>query len=249
MNIIKKVCILGTPGVGKSSTVARYVKGIYSEAYHSTIGVKIDKKNIQHNGLDVTLILWDLAGEDSFEKYRQAYLRGASGLIFIADGTRPETLQHAIVMQQSALQNIENPIPHILLINKKDLSDQWKIPQTLIDTLAQQHTIFLSSAKTGETVEEAFQFITQQMLSGKDTSYTPPGLFSTHSTETPITPQTESDTPYPDFSQATETPSFENRAPEDTHNSPFTEASQDPHSPEFRPSPFSQETETRSPFR
>ncbi|MCS7063142.1 MAG: GTP-binding protein [Methylacidiphilales bacterium] len=188
MNIIKKVCLLGTPGVGKTSTVARYVKGIYSEAYHSTIGVKIDKKNIQFNGLDVTLVLWDLAGEDSFEKYRQAYLRGASGLIFIADGTRPETLQHALAMQQSALQNIETAIPHILIINKKDLVDQWKIPQTLIDTLAQQHPLFLTSAKTGETIEEAFNLLTQYMLSNNPAPYTPTSFQSTPaaSTQSPL---------------------------------------------------------------
>jgi small GTP-binding protein len=201
MNIIKKICILGSPGVGKSSTVARYVKGIYSEAYHSTIGVKIDKKNIRYDNLDVTLILWDLAGEDSFEKYRQAYLRGASGLIFIADGTRPETLQHALAMQKSSTQNIESPIPHIFLINKKDLHDQWKIPQFLLDTISQEHTLLLTSAKTGETINEAFQIITKLMLTTKYTSYIPP-------TSPPETETTQPPPPidYPDLSD-TQNPS------------------------------------------
>ncbi len=233
MNIIKKICILGTPGVGKSSTVARYVKGIYSEAYHSTIGVKIDKKNIRYDNLDVTLILWDLAGEDSFEKYRQAYLRGASGLIFIADGTRPETLQHALAMQQYSLQNIESPIPHILLINKKDLINQWKIPQTLIDTLAQEHTLFLTSAKTGETVDEAFQLITQLMLSAKQTTYTPKNsatapIIDPSTTPTPEPPKPiEPSIEYPDFSQ-----SESSAISPATHDSPFSEpfqASEEPH--------------------
>ena len=60
----KKVCVLGAFGVGKTSLVRRYVQSIFSDAYLTTVGVKIDKKNLNVGETPVTLILWDIAGED-----------------------------------------------------------------------------------------------------------------------------------------------------------------------------------------
>ena len=40
----KKICLLGAFGVGKTSLVRRFVDTIFSDAYLTTVGVKIDKK-------------------------------------------------------------------------------------------------------------------------------------------------------------------------------------------------------------
>ena len=77
--IQKKICMLGSFAVGKTSLVARFVRSIYSEKYHTTVGVKIDKKQVQFDGKSMNLILWDLYGEDEFQKVHMSYLRGASG--------------------------------------------------------------------------------------------------------------------------------------------------------------------------
>ena len=55
--IQKKVCMIGPVSVGKTSLVARYVHSIFSETYLSTIGVKIDKKQLNVDGTELTLIL------------------------------------------------------------------------------------------------------------------------------------------------------------------------------------------------
>ncbi len=64
MSISKKVCLLGSVPVGKTSLIRRFVKGIFSDKYLTTVGVKIDKKVVEAGSHEVTLILWDLAGED-----------------------------------------------------------------------------------------------------------------------------------------------------------------------------------------
>ena len=47
--IQKKICLLGSNAVGKTSLVARFVHSIYSEVYFATIGVKVDKKVVSVN--------------------------------------------------------------------------------------------------------------------------------------------------------------------------------------------------------
>ncbi|RMF00096.1 MAG: GTP-binding protein, partial [Bacteroidetes bacterium] len=63
--ISKKVVITGHFGVGKTSLFNRFISNTFSEKYLTTIGVRVDKKQLQIDGQDVSLILWDLAGEVS----------------------------------------------------------------------------------------------------------------------------------------------------------------------------------------
>ncbi|MEM7103742.1 MAG: GTP-binding protein, partial [Bacteroidota bacterium] len=44
----------------------------------------------------LTMIIWDLAGEDKFEKIRSSYIKGASGYLLVIDGTRRSTFEQAI---------------------------------------------------------------------------------------------------------------------------------------------------------
>src|ERR1700752_3270185 len=122
----KKVCMLGAYAVGKTSLVARFVKSIFSEKYLTTVGVKIDKKSVVIGSEEVNLILWDLAGEDEFVQLQTSYLKGSSGYILVADGTRVDTLLKSYTLQQKAEQAI-GPVPFTLIINKADLQSQWEI--------------------------------------------------------------------------------------------------------------------------
>ncbi len=86
--IKKKLCMLGATQVGKTSLVQRFVQTIFSDKYHPTVGVKIDKKQVVLGGRDVSLLLWDVQGEDETYTVRPSYLRGASGYLLVVDGAR-----------------------------------------------------------------------------------------------------------------------------------------------------------------
>ena len=164
--IQKKLCMIGAFAVGKTSLVARFVKSIFSEKYLTTVGVKIDKKSLSVGDQEMTLMLWDLAGEDEFIQMRTSYLRGSAGYFLVADGTRRATLDKAIELQQRAENEIGN-VPFILLINKSDLKDEWEIQDSEIAALtAEGWVVFETSAKTGVNVEEVFQLIGEKMISG-----------------------------------------------------------------------------------
>ena len=159
-----KVCMLGAFAVGKTSLVQQYVNSIFSEKYQTTLGVKIDKKSLQVNGQQLELILWDLAGEDEFMEVRSSYLRGSSAVILVADGTRAETLDIAIKLKQKAFREV-GEIPFILLINKKDLIENWTIDQLTLKQLENDGWYILkTSAKDSENVEGAYQVLAQQLL-------------------------------------------------------------------------------------
>jgi len=165
--IRKKICMLGGFAVGKTSLVQQYVKGIFSEKYHATVGVKIDKKTVTVEDREVALIIWDIAGEKDFFKMRQSYLRGAAGYLVVVDGTRRDTLQVAFDAHSMANSQSGPGTPSVLLANKADLHAEWTItPQDISGLTDQRWTVFLTSAKTGENVELAFQTLAGIMLGG-----------------------------------------------------------------------------------
>lgn len=157
--------MLGTFAVGKTSLVRRFVESIYSEEYHTTVGVKIDNKTIHVGEKRLTMMLWDIYGWDDFQTLRMEYLRGMSGYLLVADGTRRSTVGDAL----SIAQNVERgfgKIPFVFLLNKKDLADEWEVDREMEKQLVEQKrwTVMRSSAKTGEGVEEAFEKLAQAML-------------------------------------------------------------------------------------
>ena len=164
--IRKKICMLGGFAVGKTSLVRQFVFSLFEEKYLTTLGVKIDKKSLTVQGQELELMLWDLAGEDEFMKVRMSYLRGSSGYILVADGTRPDTLDTALKLQKGAEQAI-GKVPWLLMLNKSDLVDQWRIDEARIDTLRRDGwTVFETSAKSRRGVEQAFTSLATALLEG-----------------------------------------------------------------------------------
>jgi small GTP-binding protein len=160
----KKICMLGTLAVGKTSLVRRFIEGIYLESYQTSIGVKVDKKQVRENGQDVKLVLWDIYGEDRFQKVQTSYWRGMFGYLLVVDGTRRNTLDEALTLSQR-VNDTGLKVPALLLVNKVDLVDLWEIePDGLAKIAESGWEIFRTSAKTGENVDAAFSRLTQLML-------------------------------------------------------------------------------------
>ncbi len=162
--IQKKICMLGSFAVGKTSLVKRFVESLFSEKYQTTVGVKVDKKVVAVDGKDVMLMLWDLEGEDDFNKIRLTYLRGASGYLLVADGTRPRTFVEALKIHEKVAASYGD-LPFLLLLNKDDLSDQWEITEADLELCRQMGwTVLRTSAKSGLEVETGFLGLARKML-------------------------------------------------------------------------------------
>ena len=161
----KKICMLGASGVGKTSLISRFVRSIFSERYLTTVGVKVDKKVVSLDGDDITLVLWDFYGQDEFQTVRTSYLRGASGYLLVADGTRQQTLEVVRSLQETA-EGVVGRVPFVLALNKADLESDWQVDDHALVRIAEGGwPIIRTSAKTGAGVEDAFLRLTRDMVS------------------------------------------------------------------------------------
>ncbi len=162
----KKVCMLGAFATGKTSLVQRFVRSMFSEKYHTTVGVKIDKKQVEVDDAIVNMLLWDLAGEDDFQKIRTSYLRGASGFIFVVDGTRKDTLDRALAIRETAIDAVGD-VPTVFALNKADLVEAWELDNDTLSELGElTGRVERTSAKTGDSVEPVFEWLARRMAAG-----------------------------------------------------------------------------------
>jgi hypothetical protein len=164
MALQKKICMLGAFAVGKTSLVRRYVDSIFSDRYLTTVGVRIDKRMVTVGGSEVSLILWDIAGEDDISQVRTSYVRGAAGYLLVVDGTRPGTIDVAQSIQQRVEAEV-GELPFVVLLNKRDLQSLWSVSAEHIAALEfTGWTVQLTSALSGEGVEEAFQALAERVI-------------------------------------------------------------------------------------
>lgn len=162
--IKKKICMLGAYGVGKTSLIRSFVYSIFEDRYHSTVGVKIDKKVVEVEDQTIEFLLWDIAGEDERFTVPVSYLRGASGYLLVIDGTRKDTFEKAMDLQHRTEKTI-GKIPFVAVFNKTDLDNIWEIDKNLMEAIDRMEWRFMkTSAKLGSGVNEAFYRLGQEIL-------------------------------------------------------------------------------------
>ncbi len=167
-----KVCLLGDGAVGKTSLIRRFVEDQFNDDYLLTIGTKTSKKRLiikrtnPQREFHLTLMIWDIMGQISFRKLlHPTYLKGAKGALLVCDLTRKETLEHLDDWIDSLY--IEGRVmPSVFVANKVDLEDQHVFGKAEFESVASAYDspFFMTSAKTGENVEKAFQSLGEKLI-------------------------------------------------------------------------------------
>jgi len=157
----RKVILTGSFGVGKTSLFSRFIHNTFSDKYITTIGVKVDKKYLVIDEEEVSILLWDIAGEVTQDKVPKSYFLGASGIIYVFDLTRPSTYKNL----KADVDYLKKILPDALVkivANKTDLVNE-ATRQEVGDSLVYPPHLF-TSAKTGENVEDLFVDIGKSFL-------------------------------------------------------------------------------------
>ncbi|MGK0389916.1 MAG: small GTP-binding protein [Maribacter sp.] len=159
--ISKKVILTGNFGVGKTSLFNRFVYDRFSDKYLTTIGVKVNKKVLEINGEELSILLWDIAGEVSQDKVPVSYFLGAAGIIYVFDLSRPITFQHI----EKDLNYLKELLPDSIVKivgNKNDLVSKEEVAKILSELNVACN--ITTSAKTGERVEDLFSELGVELL-------------------------------------------------------------------------------------
>lgn len=166
---------MGDFAVGKSSLVRRFVSNVFDDRYVSTLGVRVVHQVVSVSGDGeggaLTMMLWDLAGCEELDRGQESYLHGVAGAVLVCDLTRPETL-HRLLAYQADLERISPGAERVLAANKHDLLEPPQpggppmlTPAEAASTAARLGIPYtVTSAKTGEGVEELFRALARQLL-------------------------------------------------------------------------------------
>ncbi|MEW5936759.1 MAG: Rab family GTPase [Candidatus Thermoplasmatota archaeon] len=171
----KKIVLLGDSAVGKTSLIRKFVEDVFDDSYISTIGTKVTKKEVRLmlEGQEalMNLMIWDMLGREGYISTQARQMVGAQGVILVGDVTRPETLRsmekYWIPLLFRTIGSVN--LPMVFLGNKADLVSEAGEAERILMRLgkgynygmkevlpAELNTWFMTSAKTGENVENAF---------------------------------------------------------------------------------------------
>ena len=171
----EKVVLLGDAAVGKTSLIRRFVHASFDERYISTLGTNISKKTVTVEGprgpLEIVQTIWDVVGQADFQSVQRFALKGSRGLVLVCDSTRYETFDHYASWLRFVKEAI-GPIPTVLVANKWDLASREVNPEEVKSLAAiMEVPHILTSAKTGEGVEEAFRYLATEMAFDRKPNY------------------------------------------------------------------------------
>ena len=168
-NHLYKLCIVGDYAVGKSTLLHRYLEKRFISNVQSTIGSNffIKQMKIPNVRNYITLQIWDLAGQDHFKWVRQAFYKGAKGIVYVFDLTRKKTSDRIKLWKEEVEQAV-GFLPNVLVGNKLDLinSGVRTIPDEDTNTLKRTLKSCLyteTSAKSGTGVDNVFNKLTVEM--------------------------------------------------------------------------------------
>ncbi|MHA1772108.1 MAG: GTP-binding protein [Candidatus Thorarchaeota archaeon] len=169
-----KVVLMGDGSVGKTSLRRSYMGENFRASYMITIGADFAVKKMSlEGGHEVSIQIWDLAGQEHFKNVRSTFYKGAQGALAVYSTVERSSFENLRNWINECWGNAGKKIPIVVIGNKIDLREQFQdnpaMQQSIVTTAEGQkfakdlqaregvHTSFLeTSAKTGQNVEAAF---------------------------------------------------------------------------------------------
>ena len=165
-----KIVIIGDSGVGKTSLISKYVKGIFPPSPLPTIAIEFATKIIQiKEGGYIKAQIWDTAGQERYKSITSHHYKKAIGGLIVYDITRRTTYDHVYQWLCDLKDNAEKGVISTLIGNKKDLLERnnrkREVTYNEASDLAKKYNMLFyeTSAYGGENVIDAFEDLLQRI--------------------------------------------------------------------------------------
>eukprot|EP01138_Halocafeteria_seosinensis_P016515 gb/GECG01016846.1/.p1 GENE.gb/GECG01016846.1/~~gb/GECG01016846.1/.p1 ORF type:complete len:212 (+),score=25.86 gb/GECG01016846.1/:1-636(+) len=164
-----KVLLIGDAGVGKSSILLRFSGDEFDAMQQPTIGVdfKVSMMNVDDKRVKATI--WDTAGQERFRTLTSSYYRGAHGIVFVYDVTRPETLEnlgHWLEEVKLYCRDGGKNVVKLLVGNKVDIGAERQVSSSEGQSWARSHGMLFieASAKTKQGIQSVFDELMRKII-------------------------------------------------------------------------------------
>lgn len=174
-SLIYKAVLIGDGAVGKTSIRRNYLGEDFIEGHLATIGVDLATKKVIFGENVVKFIIWDLAGQPTFEKVRGHYYHGCNGIVLVYSVVDRDSFDNASKWLVEAFKNMGPLPPTVIVGNKIDLrplreadkivtaEEGKKFMEYFIDKLEVPAIFRETSAKTGENILDTFEELLRMM--------------------------------------------------------------------------------------
>ena len=153
-----KMVLFGNEGTGKTSLVNRFVNDQFSEDYVTTLGYNVYEKQFLYNDITISLMIFDIGGQERFRNLRKQYSKGANTAFILYDITDRGSF-NKVRYWKSDLYNFAGKIPFVIIGTKLDLEVRRQVDTSEALKLSSELGALdftETSSKTGDHVQEAF---------------------------------------------------------------------------------------------
>ncbi|MFW9866711.1 MAG: Rab family GTPase [Candidatus Thorarchaeota archaeon] len=164
-----KITVIGDGGVGKTSLIRKYTEGAFEKDYVKTMGAQFSIFDKDMNGDEIKLIFWDIAGQDDFKFLHPLFYKESKACIIVysleENNLGTDSFTHIENWYNESYKYCGD-IPVVLFANKVDLVNENELDNTKVQKIVDNYNFlgfFLTSAKTGEGVIEAFNAIIEKL--------------------------------------------------------------------------------------
>jgi len=160
-----KLAVVGSGGVGKSAIIIRYTQNRFVEGYDPTIEDYF-KKTVTVDGGRVALDILDTAGQEEYASMLDQYIQSAEGFVLVFAITDSESFEKVKELREKIIKvKDKKNVPILILGNKADLQDQREVEKQEIQEYCTKIkcSYVETSAKTGNSIEEAFNALVREM--------------------------------------------------------------------------------------
>ena len=158
---------LGDGQVGKTSLILRYTNDYFGNNYIATIGFDYKFKNEKlKNGEEITVKIFDTAGQEKYRSLAANFLKKADGIILVYDITYKISFENLNKWLKDINENAKG-LPIVLIGNKADLEENREVSKEEGNEFAkkinEEIEFYEASCKTGENIKEAIRFLVEKI--------------------------------------------------------------------------------------